>query len=409
MNILQIVSSSRMSGAEKHVTVLSDRLRQRGHKVTILCPPGGWLPEQLRALEIPTLEMPMHGTRFWPTALNIARLAQDYRIDLIHTHLTCATYHGFFSGRLSRLPVVSSVHVLSHDFVYRWLLPRRGNRIITVSEFVRNGLLKQGVPPSRIRTIYNGTEFCQEEADGVVAATGIESHTPPRNARTAVLDPATLDLQSELPVRAELNVPPDAELVGIFGHVHEFKGHPILVQAARAIVAARPRTYFVCVGGAQPQVQRMLWELAAADGMAERLRFTGMRNDVQRLMAAMDVVTLPSRYEACSMAIIEAMAMGKPVVATQAGGNAELVLNDQTGLLIDRNPPALATALVSILGDADRKRSMGEAARCRAEERFSARVMTRNVESLYEEMLGQSPPTPNRASSTDRDGVNCPL
>src|SRR5437016_2766644 len=77
MNILQLVSSSRTSGAEKHVVVLSDQLRQRGHKVTILCPPGGWLPSQLRSLDIPTLEMPMHGRRFWSAARNLARFARE--------------------------------------------------------------------------------------------------------------------------------------------------------------------------------------------------------------------------------------------------------------------------------------------------------------------------------------------
>jgi glycosyltransferase involved in cell wall biosynthesis len=91
------------------------------------------------------------------------------------------------------------------------------------------------------------------------------------------------------------------------------------------------------------------------------------------------------------MAIIEAMAMGKPVVATRAGGNPELIEDEETGLLIERNPQALANALLSILSDTDRRRRMGNAARDRASSRFSARVMAQNVESLYEEMVGRRP------------------
>jgi glycosyltransferase involved in cell wall biosynthesis len=363
MKILQIVSSSRTSGAEKHVAVLSDQLRRRGHQVTTLCPPGGWLPSQLRALNVPTIELPMHGKRFWPATFSLARYAREQGIDIIHSHLTCATYHGVLTGRLVRLPVVSSIHVCTHDIVYRWLLPRSRNRIITVSDFVRRSLLAQGVPASRIRTIYNGTEFCCRP------------------------DPD----EKAIPVRAELSMPPDAQIVGLFGHVDEFKGHPILVRAARQVVARWPRVYFVCVGAVEPQTQQALWEMAAEDSVAERFRFTGVRNDVQRLMASMDVVTLPSRYEACSMAIIEAMAMGRPVVATRAGGNPELIEHEETGLLIERTPEALAHALNSVLGDADRRSRMGNAARIRAEERFSAPVMASHVERLYEEILGCGP------------------
>lgn len=370
MNILQIVSSSRTSGAEKHVFVLSDRLRQRGHQVTILCPPGGWLPSQLRAAHIPTVEMAMHGLRFCSTTVNLARFVRQHKIDVIHSHLTCATYHGFLTGRLTRLPVVASVHVLTHDFVYRWLLPRRDNRIITVSEYIREALLKQGISAEHVRTIYNGTNFCSDGMD-------------------ASAEPVPFAAESDLPVRAELSLPPDAELVGLFGRVDEFKGHIVLAQAARQIVQARPRAYFVCVGAVEPPMQKMLWEIAAADGVADRLRFTGVRNDVQRLMAEMDVITLPSRFEACSMAIIEAMAMGKPVVATRAGGNPELVSHGETGLLIERTPPALADALIRLLSDTTDRQRMGEAARVRAETHFSATVMARNIEALYQEMIAR--------------------
>lgn len=363
MNILQIVSSSRTSGAEKHVIVLSERLQKRGHQVTALCPPGGWLPERLRAAGVAVVERPMHGKQFLPAVLSVTRSSRRY--DLIHTHLTCATYLGFMAGLLNRLPVVTSVHVLTHDLVYRRLFPRKRNRIVTVSDFVREALVTQGIPARGVQTIYNGTEFC---------ADSMSSSDPPAHD------------DDVLPVRAELSLPPQAELVGLFARVDEFKGHPVLVEAMRRIVDARPNTYFVCVGAVEPAMQKSLWERAAQDGVAERMRFTGVRDDVQRLLGAMDVVTLPSRYEMCSMSIIEAMAMGKPVVATRAGGNPELVADGQTGLLIERNPDALADALISLLSDSSRRAAMGTAARRRAESQFSANVMVERIESLYREL-----------------------
>ncbi|HZP83322.1 MAG TPA: glycosyltransferase family 4 protein [Chthonomonadaceae bacterium] len=377
MNILQIVSSSRTSGAEKHVLVLSDRLRRRGHQVTVLCPNGGWLPEQLRANGIPTLEMAMRGARSCLTAWHLPRIARERKIEVIHAHLTRAAYFGFLTSRLTHLPVVSSVHVMTHDFAYRRLVPKRRSQIVTVSDCLRQAMLRQGIPPSQIRTIYNGTDFCGDEAvggNGDLAALASVERRPEEGAGT-------------LTVRAELSLPPDAELIGLFGIVNEFKGHPILVRALKEIVAARPRAYVVCVGSVQPEMQQSLWETASADGLAERLRFTGVRNDVRRLMSEMDVVTLPSLFEACSMAIIEAMAMGKPVVATRAGGNPELIADQETGLLIERTPEALALALVALLSDAGRRRQMGAAARQRAVTRFSAGVMACQIEHLYQELL----------------------
>ncbi len=368
MNILQVCSSSRISGAEKHVVVLSERLRERGHTVHAICPPGGWLPDQLRAAGIPATEMNMRGLRGSVRApMQLTRFVRENGFDLIHAHLTRATYAGLLAGRLAKVPLISSVHCRTTDLAYRYFFPPRRGRIVTVSDFLKNGLTRKGVPPSRIQTIYNGTDFVSSAAEAAEA-----------------------EAQNALPVRAEFSLPPDAELIGIFARVEEFKGHFVLAKAVKQIVAARPRACVVCVGSVEPKTQKELWEIAAADGVAERLRFTGQREDVRRLMSAMDVLTLPSRYEACSMAIIEGMALGKPVVATRAGGNPELVEHNVTGMLIERNPEALADALIQILSNPASLRAMGEEARRRAETRFSAEVMVNQIEGLYRELLAGS-------------------
>ncbi len=355
-----------------------------------VCPRGGWLPEQLRAAGIPAHEMEMRGSKSLSAGFDLARIVREHGIDLIHAHLTRATYLGLVAARLARRPVVSSVHVRTHDVAYRYLFPPRQSQIITVSDFLRERLLQKGVSPSRVRTIYNGTDFCAEEASAPASGSGVTASEGTQDPDWEGEEIPT-DADGEmLPVRAELSLPPDAELIGLFARVDEFKGHVILAQAIREVVNARPRAYFLCVGSVEAKMQRLLWEMAAADGVAERLRFTGVRNDVQRLMTEMDVVTLPSRYEACSMSIIEAMALSKPVVATRAGGNPELVKDRETGLLIERNPHALAQGLIYVLEDAERKQRMGEAARCCAEARFSARVMVQQIESLYQEMVADT-------------------
>jgi glycosyltransferase involved in cell wall biosynthesis len=361
MNILQVISSTRTSGAEKHIVVLSASLRQRGHDVIAVCPPGGWLPEQLRSHGIPAVEMPMRGMLSGSAILGIRRLIRATRADLIHTHLTRATYLGYFAAQATRVPVASSVHITTRDLVYRFL-PRRNHWFIAVSDHLRQALIARGVSPRRVQTVYNGTDF------------DIASQSCGRQG---------------LSVRAELGLPAEAQIVGQVGRVDEFKGARLLVQAARHIVDERPRAYFMLVGRAEPAFQQELWEMAERDGIGDRLRFTGVRDDVPRLMDAADVITVPSQTEMFGMVVIEAMAMGKPVVATRAGAIPELIADGETGMLVERRPEALAGAVSELLGDPSRARAMGEAGRARAADCFSARVMAQNMERAYQRIVSE--------------------
>lgn len=364
MNILQVISSSRTSGAEKHMVVLSEGLVRLGHSVVAVCPPGGWLTEQLRDAGIPSVEMPMHGMDSPRAIFNLQKLARENHSDLIHTHLTRATYLGYFAGVLAHVPVISTVHVLTRDFAYRHL-PHGNHWFVAVSDYLRQAIISHGIPPGRVQTVYNGTDFF-DLLDGKLT---VHDHITPA---------------ASLSVRAELGLPADAQLVGQFGRVDSFKGAPLLVHSIRSVVERCPRAYFVFIGEAMPGVQQALWEMASSEGMDDRLRFTGVRNDVPRLMKAMDVVTLPSLTEACSMAIIEAMAMGKPVVATRAGGNLELIMDQTTGVLVDRNPDNLADAVAMLLGNPETGKRMGLAGQERARTMFSSQAMSRNMERLYQ-------------------------
>lgn len=339
--------------------VLSEWLRRMGHQVTAVCPPGGWLPEQLRLAGIPSIELTMHGKRATAAIVGLRRVVRQTDVDVIHTHLTRATYMGYFAGLLSRVPVISTMHVATRDIAYRWL-PRANHSYVAVSNHLRDALIARGLAAARVHTVYNGTDLRAE--DWIVPAQGLS-------------------------VRAELGLPAAAEVVGQVGRVDAFKGAPILVRAAQEIVSQRPNAYFVFVGHAAPGIQQALWEEAASCGLEDRLRFTGIRNDVPRLLGAMDVVTLPSISEACSMAIIEAMTLGKPVVATRAGGNVELVDDGVTGLLVERSAAELAPAVVRLLTNSEERRQMGEAAAERAAGLFTARAMAAAMDSVYRRVL----------------------
>ena len=144
MKILQIVSSSRISGAEKHVVVLSNCLLRRGNDVLAICPRGDWLPDQLRDAGVPRWELRFRGTYAIRCLMEVLRYVRNNRVDLIHTHLTKATYIGYLVARLTGLPLISSLHTRTRDLVYRRLMPGPNNRIITVSNFLRDMLICPG-------------------------------------------------------------------------------------------------------------------------------------------------------------------------------------------------------------------------------------------------------------------------
>jgi glycosyltransferase involved in cell wall biosynthesis len=179
-------------------------------------------------------------------------------------------------------------------------------------------------------------------------------------------------------------------VVVILGHLSDVKGHPTFIDAASSVAARLPDTAFVVVGtdSTQPGFQRTLEQQAAGLGIGERVHFVGFQTDVAPILRAADVVALPSLAEGFPLAVLEAMACGKTVVATPVGGVEEAVSDDVSGLLV---PPGradvLGTALLDVLSNPARAKALGQAARRRVEERFSVTLFADRVQQLYDELL----------------------
>jgi glycosyltransferase involved in cell wall biosynthesis len=180
-------------------------------------------------------------------------------------------------------------------------------------------------------------------------------------------------------------------VVLIVGHLHAVKGYPTFLEAAQRVAAIVPECAFVSLGeemsgtGYRATLERRAQEL----GLNDRMYFLGWRDDIRHILSAADVVALPSLAEGLPMAILEAMACARPVVATPVGGNSEAVLDGVTGLLVPVNDAdALASALIRLLRDPQLARSMGEAGRRRVEDHFSVERFVRAVEGLYDDLRG---------------------
>jgi glycosyltransferase involved in cell wall biosynthesis len=189
-------------------------------------------------------------------------------------------------------------------------------------------------------------------------------------------------------IRFELGLEKFEHVIGAVGSLYAVKGHIHLIQALPDILRACPRTIVLLVG--RGDLEGELKAEVGRRGLEAHVRFVGFRNDVPALLSLFDVFVLPSLSEGLSMALLEAMAAGKPVVATKVGGNAELVVDGDTGFLIpSESPAALAEKVICVLDDKIRAAGMGDRGRQRAHDKFSFQSMVDKYQEYYEQAIGQ--------------------
>jgi glycosyltransferase involved in cell wall biosynthesis len=299
-------------------------------------------------------------------APRLRSLVRERGIDLVHAHLPYAAIGArvALAGR-GRPRVVYTEHNVwqSYKPPTYWanlLTFARTDHVFTVSDVVRasvrypRGLRWLGVPP--METLYHGLDQA-----------AIERH-PPADG-----------------VREEFGIPAHAPVVGTVANFRHTKGHGYLLQAAELVRRTVPDVRFLLVGQGplEAEVRREVERL----GLGDTVIFAGFREDVPRLTAAIDVFALSSVHEGLSIALIEAMALGKPPVVTRVGGLPELVEDRHHGLLVPpADPPALAAGILAVLQDAELRTRMGEAARRRAAD-FDIRTAVRRMEEVYAELL----------------------
>jgi glycosyltransferase involved in cell wall biosynthesis len=374
MHIYQFITPSQIGGAEVHVMALCRRLAERGHDVTLVCPRGRLLTEELPR-SCANLWTPRTTGKVDPLTLMrlAARLRRD-RADILHTHLSTASLIGSIAARLARVPAVATVHGLNSRTCFM-----HAHRIIAVSHAVRRHLLAQGLPESRIKVIYNGIDFGRYQRGPDIAK-----------------------------LRAQLGAARGDMLIGAVGRLGPEKGHAHLIEAVALLIQRESLPVRLLLVG-DGRSRQTLEQLARQRGIADRVTFAGFQTDVMPYEAVLDIFCLPSLKEGLSLSALEAMALGKPVVASRVGGTPEVVAEGQTGLLVEPgNPWALAQALAALLRDPVRAQAMGEAGRARVARWFDLDRMVDEIEALYYELTApvpsQSTSYPEPASDATGDG-----
>jgi len=359
-------------GMKNHLLALLERTNRDLFEPVVACPPGG-MADEIRARGVPVVSIPLRGElspRMDLAAVALlTRTLREGNFTIMHAHSSRAGLVGRLAACRAGTPLVLFT---AHNSIFyeqwpawkKWLfaaaesmLGRCTDRIFTVSEALRKELLaREHLDAKRVVTVYNGIDVKRFQQGG-----------------------------DRLAVLRSLGMPPLGQVVGTIARLAPQKGVAYFIEAA-AMLVKDYQVNFVIIGDGP--LRRRLEAEAAERGLGQRVFFAGERRDIPEILSALDLFVLPSVTEGFPLTLLEAMAAGKPVVATTAGGIPEAVVDQRTGLLVPpRDAQALAWAIATLLVDRNQAARFGLAGRERVLERFTVEVMIRRIEEEYRSLL----------------------
>lgn len=357
---MQLVLSLSPGGTERLVIELCRRLA--GDVETVVCcldEPGEWA-QQVTDLNIPVVSLARQPGFHPSLSVRLAEVLKAHDIDVVHCHHYSPYVYGVIAALLQpTVRVVFTEHGRLHGAgispkrrLVNPVLSRWPARIFAVSAALKQDMVAEGFPERSIEVLYNG----------------IELGGRPRSAERAA-------------VRAELGLPADALVVGTVARLDPVKNLGALLEARATLRGRFPQSRIV-IAGEGPERQA-LQERARALDVEGAVQFVGYRTDVRALMAAFDIYINCSTYEGVSLTILEAMATTLPVVASNVGGNPEVVIDQETGLLVAERPHALAGAIATLAINPTLRQTMGDAGRWRVKRHFTIERMVSDYAAAY--------------------------
>jgi glycosyltransferase involved in cell wall biosynthesis len=300
---------------------------------------------------------------------SLAGYVRRNRIQIIHgTEKPRDAFYGVLLGKLTGASSIIHMHVGYGEWqraTVKWAL-RHADGIIGVSRFVADTIVRAGIPAERVHAVVNALDLAGWE--------------PIVDGRTKL---------------HALGVPHGAPVVGISSRLYHWKGHHHLINAIAEVKRAIPDVRLVIVGEddsrAHPgggSYRAELEQQTRQLNLQDTVIFTGFRTDVRDLLAGFDLYAMPTWEEPCAIAFLEAMAMEKAVVAWRSGGTPEMVVHNETGLLVEpHSTSALAHAITELLKDPERRNRLGKAGRKRVEQVLNPKRMCSEVVAVYRSTL----------------------
>lgn len=380
-NILYVNHVSDIGGAEVSLLLLLKNLNRALYQPVVVCPLKGSLARELGKISVTFEEIDFHQVKrtlnpvslliaiffFFRHMTRIFQIVHSQNIKLVHANSLKSAIISGLSARLANVPLVWHVRDFLPVGFFRQLLIRLAYllaaKVIVNSKAVR-GIFRfvQKDSNEKVKIIYNciDPDLYNPNVDG----NGL---------------------------RRELNIGMNIALIGFIGRLHPEKGIEYLIRAVSKVVKIVPEVRFLIVGDAalgKEEYQKRMRDLSVELGLADTILFLGYRKEVAKIIAALDILVLPSLREPFGLVSLEAMAMKKPVVATHTGGSPEVIIDGNTGLLVPpRNSGALFSAIIKLLKDKELAKRMGAAGRERVMSSFSPEFTLSHIQETYNKVL----------------------
>jgi glycosyltransferase involved in cell wall biosynthesis len=367
MRVVHIIKVIRVAGAEQHLITLLGGLRAQGidARMILLVEPQKPMQNYVAALEAQGVPVQPMVIRHHADITIVPRLKQALETlapDIVHTHLIHADLYGTLAARWLGIPVISSRH---NDDAFRYRLPvRLVNRMlwrmtsagIAISDAIKAFSIKvEGATPKQMHRVHYGLDTSVKPLD-----------------RTA----------TKKKLVAELKLPADVQLIGMVCRLIEQKGVRYGLEAFIQLAERFPSAHLLVVG--EGSLRPELEARTQAANLSNRIHFLGWRSDTQALMAGLDILLGPSLWEGFGLVLLEAMAQQTAIVASRVSAIPEVVIDDETGLLVEpRDVSALCDSLSAMLDDKALRQHMGLMGRDRLETAFSAKRMVDETIEVY--------------------------
>ena len=367
LSILQVLEKGHFNtGSVVQMFQLAENLDRRGHRVAVVSRGDGQIRERCAAAGVDFIALPMRHEFDLGSAARLARVYREREVDVVHVHKGIAhsvALAATFLGRRRPAIVVNRGVSFPLDAFNRTKFHVRLGAVVTVCEDIKRVIVASGkLRPDQVRVIYAGVDL-------------------------DVFDPARLDRGE---VRREWGIGDDAFLVVQVG-AREWKGWKHLVEATAVARSRVPGLRTAVVACKNEEQKREVAAYAAERGVGDAVVPVGFRYDMPKVLMAADLA-IDLSYEGLGVTgtIREAMALGKPVIATAAGGNPELVVDGESGLLVPvKDPAAAAEAIVRVASDPALASRLAAGGRRRVETGFSSKVRLDRIEALYRELSGR--------------------
>lgn len=366
-----MVDNLTFGGGERGFSQLSNALDKERYNIFIACSPGGELENRIKNIDVQIKFIDFRRQINSKIFIELMKIIKDENIHIVHSVGSRADFYARLAGKIAGAPIIiSTLAMFAERFdtdplrkalyiIFDRFSERFVDTFIVVSEALKHTLhTRHHIDKRKIVRIYNGVE----------------------------LDLYSPHVKYSESVRNEFAIEDTTPLVGTIGRCIYQKGFEYFLLATPIILRKYPDVKFILVGDGPLRAQ--LENMAQRLGIANSIIFTGFRNDIPRILAEMDIFVLSSVLEGLPRVVMEAMAVGKPIVATDIEGIREELDHGQEGIIVpSRNPPALAQGIMELLINRDKAKEMGLRARKKAERLFSLKETVKNIDSLYQRLI----------------------